>query len=221
MKKVSHLTTMASITEVKGEPAEPLEEVVVGEGRVLQIGTSVTPKIREGLIDFLLRNLEVFAWSHDDMPGISSEVMVHTLNVDPGVKPVKQKRRKFALERVEAVALEVEKLLKAQFIREVYYPEWLANVVLVEKSNGKWRMCMDFTDLNKACLKDSFPLPRIDALVDSTSGYELLSFMDAFSGYNQILMHPEDQEKTSFITDRGLYCYKVMPFDLKNAGATY
>jgi hypothetical protein len=82
-------------------------------------------------------------------------------------------------------------------------------------------MCVDFTDLNKACPKDSFPLPRIDALVDSTSGYKLLSFMDAFSGYNQILMHPEDRAKTAFITDRGLYCYKVMPFGLKNAGATY
>ena len=96
--------------------------------------------------------------------------------------------------------MEVEKLLKAQFIREVYYPDWLANVVLMKKSNGKWRMCVDFTDLNKAYPKDSFPLPRIDALVNSTSRYELLSFMDAFSSYNQILMHPEDQEKTLFIT---------------------
>ena len=80
---------------------------------------------------------------------------------------------------------------------------------------------MDFIDLNKACPKDSFPLPRIDALVDSTSRYELLSFMDAFSSYNQIFIHHEDQEKTSFITDQGLYCYKVMPFGLKNARATY
>jgi len=111
--------------------------------------------------------------------------------------------------------------LKARFIREVDYPEWLANVVLVKKSNGKWRMCVDFTDLNKACPKDSFPLPRIDLLVDSTSGHELLSFMDAFSGYNQIYMEEADQEKTAFITDRGLYCYKMMPFGLKNARATY
>jgi hypothetical protein len=137
------------------------------------------------------------------------------------MKPVKQKRRKFAPERVEAITVEVEKLLKAQFIEEVYYPDWLANVVLVKKSNGKWRMCVDFTDLNKACPKESFSLPRIDALVDSTSGYELLSFMDVFSGYNQIIMHPEDREKTTFITDRGLYYYKVMPFSLKNTGATY
>ena len=82
-------------------------------------------------------------------------------------------------------------------------------------------MCVDFTDLNKACPKDSFPLPRIDQLVDSTAGHKLLTFMDAFSGYNQIKMDEEDQKKTAFITSQGLYCYKVMPFGLKNAGATY
>ena len=114
---------------------------------------------------------------------------------------------------------DVNKLLSAGFIREVYYPDWLANVVLVKKVYGKWRMCMDFTDLNKTCPKDSFPLPRIDQLVDSTAG--LLMFMDAFSGYNQIKMAEEDQEKTTFITSQGLYCYKVMPFGLKNAGTTY
>ena len=103
----------------------------------------------------------------------------------------------------------------------MYYPEWLANVVLVKKANGKWRMCVDFTDLNKACPKDSFPLPRIDQLVDSTVGHKLLTFMDAFPGYNQIKMVEEDQKKTAFITNQGLYCYKVMPFRLKNEGATY
>ncbi|KAI5315154.1 hypothetical protein L3X38_044330 [Prunus dulcis] len=93
--------------------------------------------------------------------------------------------------------------------------------VMVRKSTGGWRMCQDYTDLNKSCPKDSFPLPRIDQLVDATAGHELLSFMDAYSGYNQILMHPPDSEHTAFITDKGLYCYNVMPFGLKNAGATY
>ena len=91
----------------------------------------------------------------------------------------------------------------------------------MKKANGKWRMCVDFMDLNKACPKDSFPLPRIDQLVDSTAGHKLLTFMDAFSGYNQIKMTEEDQEKTTFITSQGFYCYKVMSFGLKNAGATY
>ena len=111
--------------------------------------------------------------------------------------------------------------LACDFIKESFYPSWLSNLVLVKKPNGKWRTCVDFTDLNKACPKDSFPLPRIDQLVDATSGNQLLGFMDAFSGYNQIPMHVPDPEHTSFIMVQGLYCYKVMPFRLKNARATY
>ena len=98
----------------------------------------------------------------------------------------------FALERDQAIAEEVRKLQEASFIREVYYPDWLTNVVMVKKASGKWRMCVDFTDLNKAFPKDSYPLPRVDVLVDSTARHQLLSFMDAFSGYNQIRMHEDD-----------------------------
>jgi len=116
---------------------------------------------------------------------------------------------------------ETEKLLRAGHIREIQYPEWLVNVVLVKKANGKWRMCVDFTDLNKVCLKDSYPLPRIDALVDNASGCRLLSFLDAFSGFNQIMMHLRDECKTTFMTESSCSCYKAMPFGLKNAGATY
>ena len=116
---------------------------------------------------------------------------------------------------------EVDKLLKAGFINEARYPDWLANVVMVKKTNGKWMMCVDFTDLIKTCPNDSFPLPRIDQLMDATAGHGLLSLMDAYSGYNQRRMDELDQENTAFITYRGLYCYKVMPFGLKNARATY
>ena len=155
------------------------------------------------------------------MPSIDNKVIELKLNVDPTRKPIQQKWRVFAPKRNKAIVNEVEKLLTAGFIREVYYPKWLANVVMVKKSNGKWRMCVDFTNLNRACPKDSFPLPKIDQLVDSTASHELLTFMDAFSGYNQIRMNEEDQEKTAFVTSQGLYCYRVMPFGLKNAGATY
>ena len=106
----------------------------------------------------------------------------------------------FAQERDRAIAKEVRKLLEADFIREVYYPDWLANMVMVKKANGKWRMCVDFTNLNKAYPKDSYPLPRIDTMIDSTARHQLLSFMDAFSGYNHIKMKKADQEKTSFVT---------------------
>ena len=102
-----------------------------------------------------------------------------------------------------------------------YYSNWLANVVLIKKANGKWKMCVDFTNLNKACPKDSFLLPRINQLMYSTAGHKLLTFMDAFLGYNQIKMAKEDREKTAFITSQGLYYYKVIPFGQKNAGATY
>ena len=155
------------------------------------------------------------------MGGVDPVVITHKLKVNPSCKPVKQKIRSFAPERQKAINEEVGKLLQAQAIREVEYSEWLANVVLVIKANDKWRLCIDFTDLNKACPKDSFPLPWIDLIVDATAGHEFLSFMDAFSGYNQISMDPSDQEKTSFVTARGTYCYRVMPFGLKNAGATY
>ena len=127
----------------------------------------------------------------------------------------------FALEQDQAIAEEVHKLQDVGFIKEVYYPDWLANMVMVKKANRKWRMCMDFIDLNKACPKDRYPLLQVDVLVDSTTQHQLLSFMDAFSSYNQIKMDDADQEKTSFVTSQGLFCYKVMPFGLKNAGATY
>lgn len=105
--------------------------------------------------------------------------------------------------------------------KEVNYPKWLANVMLVKKTNGKWRMCINFMDLNKACPKSSYTLPRIDQLVDAIAGYELLSFMDAFSGFKQICMVPEDEEKSTFMTDRDLFCYRIMSFGLKNVGVTY
>uniref|UniRef100_A0A2N9EWG4 Uncharacterized protein n=1 Tax=Fagus sylvatica TaxID=28930 RepID=A0A2N9EWG4_FAGSY len=183
--------------------------------KTTSIGTKMDRTIREALISFLKSNLDVFAWTHDDMPGIDPTTICHKLNVDPSIRPIKQKRRVFAPDRNQAISDEVEKLLTAGFIREVFYPDWLANVVMVKKANGKWRMCVDFTDLNKACPKDSFPLPRIDQLVDSTAGHRLLTFMDAFSGYNQIMMDDADQEKTSFITSKGLFCYKVMPFRIE------
>ncbi|KAL5571672.1 hypothetical protein UlMin_021269 [Ulmus minor] len=224
VRKFDELDPREPSMEQHGEPVEELEEIPLFEDdltKTCKIGSSLTGQLRTDLINFLRDHCDVFAWSHEDMPGIDPKVIVHRLNIDPSFRPVKQKRRTFNAERYMAINTEVDKLLKADFIREANYPEWIANVVLVKKANGNWRVCVDFTDLNKACPKDSFPLPRIDQLVDATARHELLSFMDAYSGYNQIRMHQPDQEHTAFLTDQGLYCYKVMPFGLKNAGATY
>ena len=169
------------------EPTEVLEDVLLQENdpeKFTRIGTSMKEKVKKDLVQFLRKSVDVFAWSHDDMLGIDPNVITHRLNVYPSSKPVRQKKRVFAPERDKAIKEKVQKLTTAQFILEVYYPNWLANVVMVKKANGKWRMCIDFTDLNKACPKDSYPLPHNDQLVDSTAGHKLLSFMDAFSRYN-------------------------------------
>ena len=206
------------------EPVEKLEEILLDDfklNRKTKIGTLTNPAVRQVLTTFLRNNRDVFAQSHEDMPRIDPSIMVHRLNVLPSFPPIQQKKWVFALEQDQAIAEEVRKLQEASFIREVYYPDCLANIVMVKKASGKWRMCVDFTDLNKACPKDNYPLPRVDVLVDSMAQYQLLSFMDAFSSYDQIQMHEDDQEKTSFVTSQGLFCYKVMPFGLKNAGAMY
>jgi hypothetical protein len=155
------------------------------------------------------------------MPGIPREVAEHSLDILPNARAVQQRLRRFDEEWRRAIGAELRKLLEAGFIKEVFHPTWLANPVLVKKKNGKWRMCIDYTSLNKACPKVPFPLPRIDQIVDSTAGCELLCFLDAYSGYHQIKMKESDQLATSFITPFGTFCYVTMPFGLRNTGATY
>jgi len=155
------------------------------------------------------------------MPGVPRNLIEHSLNVSKTTRPIKQKLLWFARDKKEAIRTEVPRLLAAGFIKEVYHPGWLANPVLVRKKNNEWRMCVDYTDLNKHCHKDPFGLPHIDEVVDSMARCELLSFIDCYSGYLQISLKEDDQIKTSFITPFGAYCYTTMSFGLKNARATY
>lgn len=150
------------------------------------------------------------------MKGLNPDIMVHRLNADPSFKPVGQKNRTFATEKNQVTMEEVQKLLKTGFIREVQYPTWLSNVVLVKKHSGKWRMCVYFKDLNKACPKNNYPFSKIDQLVDATTGHEMLSFMDTYFRYNQVKMASRDEKNTFFITYNGTYYYMVMPFELRN-----
>ena len=169
---------------VQPTPSKELEPVQLDDQleHLVYIGPKLADDVKNLVINFLRQNMEVFAWKQEDMGAIDPVVITHRMNVSSSFKPVKQKRRSFAPKRQKAINEEVGKLLQAGAIREFEYPNWLANVVLVKKANGKWRLCIDFTDINKACPKDSFPLPRIDLIVDVTAGHELLSFMDAFSG---------------------------------------
>ncbi|XP_011093333.1 uncharacterized protein LOC105173330 [Sesamum indicum] len=211
----------------KMERIEPLEEYkevkLISENfqKTTRIGSQMTKEMETMMIDFLRNNNDLFAWRPSDFQGINPKVIVHRLNIDSQVKPVKQKKRVFGVKRNRIIEEEVNKLLQAGFVREVQYTTWLSNVVIVPKAAGKWRMCTDYTDLNKACPKDPYPLLRIDLLVDSTARCALFSMMDAYQGYHQIFMTKDDAEKTAFVTEKGVYCYNVMPFRLKNAGATY
>ncbi|XP_068461731.1 uncharacterized protein [Phaseolus vulgaris] len=211
------------INDERIEPKEETTVVVLGqdEKQCTYVSGSLPKELLSKFITVLRNNKDLFAWKPSDIPGIDPKVVCHKLSVCQEARPVSQKRRKLGEERRKAAIEETEKLMQAGFIKEAQYTTWLSNVVLVKKPNGKWRMCTDYTDLNKACPKDTYPLPNIDRLVDGASGQEMMSFLDAYSGYNQIQMYEPDVPKTAFTTDTANYCYKVMPFGLKNAGATY
>ncbi|XP_022861738.1 uncharacterized protein LOC111382100 [Olea europaea var. sylvestris] len=150
-----------------GKPVEELEGVQVctdDPSKELQVRRELQPSTQSKIVAFLRQNLDVFAWFHGDMRGIDRKIICHKL----------------------------QKLLHNDFLREAKYPKWVANSVLVKKHNRDWRVYIDFTNLNKACPKDNFPLPRIYQMVDATAGHEPLSFMDAYSRYNQIPMYGPD-----------------------------
>ena len=155
------------------------------------------------------------------MPGLDPGLVVHTLNVDPKVKPEAQSTKVFHTEIEEQIVKEVQKLLTAGFIKPIQHPQWLSNIVLLRKKNWQIRCFVDFRNLNRACPKDKFSLPNMDLLIDSVARNAMFSFMDRFSEYNQIRMVPKATEKNTFKTPIGNFYYTMMPFGLKNAGVTY
>lgn len=173
------------------------------------------------MIEFLRANTDVFACEPADLTRINPAIAAHCLNIILEAKPVKQKRRHLGQVKDEIIEKEVRRLLEAGHIRQINFPVWLSNAVLVKNAENKWRMSVDFRDLNKVCPKDHYPLPRIDQFVGFMKGCEMLSMMDASLGYHQIALHEADKPKLIFFTSIGTYYYKVMPFGLKNTGATY
>ena len=154
--------------------------ILSDDDKSFRIGASMRDKDRVEMLLFLVRNMDVFAWNLYEVPRVDPEFIVHKLNVDPLFISKKQRPRRLAKEHVETVRQEVKRLKEAGAIKEIFFPKWLANTVVVKKKNGKWRVCVDFTDLNQACPKDPFPMPKIDQLVDATYGHPRMSFLDAF-----------------------------------------
>ena len=173
---------------------EDLEKVVIGDDqeRFFQVGAQIPLLEKKQFVDLLRSNVDVFAWDAYETLGLDPNFICHPLNVNPSITPKRQPLRRLSREHVEAVKSEVTKLKQAGAIKEVFYPQWLANTVVVKKKTGKWRMCVDFTNLNRTCPKDSFPMPRIDQLVNATVGHPRMSFLDAFQGYHQIPLALDD-----------------------------
>lgn len=221
----TEIEKMLDQEEMTMEPQqEPIERVNLGtieDPKEVKVNGNLPSELKERMITLLAEYMDVFAWSYQDMPGLDTDIVVQKLPIKPDSKPVKQKLRRMKPDVLLKIKEKVKRQFEAGFLEVVEYPEWVANIVPVPKKDGKVRMCVDYRDLNRASPKDDFPLPHIDMLVDNTAGNHMFSIMDGFSGYNQIKLFWDDKEKTCFITLWGTFCYKVMPFGLKNAGATY
>nr|GEU69808.1 reverse transcriptase domain-containing protein [Tanacetum cinerariifolium] len=181
-------------------------------GQTMAIGKKLPTNVKRKLQDLLRSNTNIFTWTYANMIGISRTIMVegkpfnieHGLNKHKHIEPVKQKKRSLAPYQNEAICKEVEELMKADILREVKYQTWVSNLVMVKKDNGKWKMCIDFIDVNKACPKDYYPLPEDNQKIESLSKFGLKFFLDAYKGYHQIQMAKGDEEKMDFFTKKGL-----------------
>ncbi|GKE53085.1 reverse transcriptase domain-containing protein, partial [Tanacetum coccineum] len=183
--------------------------------------STLTKEGRKKLCSLLRQNLDIFSWKPADMTGVPHHIVEHRLNAHEGCFLVRQKKRRQAPKRNKAICEEVEKLVNDGIIKEVHYHSWLSNPVMVKKHDNSWRMCVDFKDLNKACPKDGYPLPKIDWKVESLRVHPFKYFLDVYKEYHQIKIAKEDKEKPTFITSQGIFYYSKMPFGLKNARATY
>src|ERR1044072_791465 len=215
-----------SISTKRLQAQDPLEEVDLGDGEIKRptyISANIDPDLKSEMVCLLKEFKDCFAWDYNEMPGLSRDLVEHRLPIRQDKRPVKQAPRRFAPEVVLKIKEEIERLLRSKFIRTARYVDWLANVVPVIKKNGTLRVCIDFRDLNAATPNDEYPMPVADMLVDSAAGHEYLSLLDGYSGYNQIFIAEEDVPKTAFRCPGALGTYEwvVIPFDLKNAGATY
>ncbi|GJV72171.1 putative nucleotidyltransferase, ribonuclease H [Tanacetum coccineum] len=228
-------------TNKEGDPegpleSKPLEKVVIYDDYPVQSVTirgNLSAEYRSRLIEILQKHVDAFAWTPADMTGIPSFIAEHELKTYPHIEPegsmlnslhetpINKKTVSIAQTEESSKRKKGVEWLKDVIVRRVRYPTWVANPVLVKKLDGSWRMCIDFKDLNKSCPKDLYPLPEIDWKIESLMGIKYKCFLDAYKGYHQIQITKKDEEKTTFHTDEGVFCYTKMPFRLKNARATY
>nr|GEU55501.1 reverse transcriptase domain-containing protein [Tanacetum cinerariifolium] len=219
--------TVLSVGEAGEETKQDKKTLTIKQ--IVTIGKQLPEHFKKELRNLLRANADIFAWTNTDMTGISRTITIdekpfkteHKLNEYSHIKPIKQNKRSLGPDCNAAACKEAEELTKAGILRKVKHQTWVANPVMVKKNDGGWRMCVDFTDINKACPKDCYPLPEINWKIESLAEFSLKCFLDAYKGYHQIQMAKGDEDKTAFFVGEGVFCYGKMPFGLKNAGATY
>eukprot|EP00253_Pinus_taeda_P002517 PITA_02517 len=189
-------------------------------GKTLNINANLTSEQETKLIHMLRKYKEAFAWDYPDMKGIDPQLCTHNIYIERDARPIRQPQRRLNPHLKEVVKAELQKLLDVNFIYPISDSKWVSPLVVVPKKNGKWRICVDYRELNKATQKDHFPLPFIDQVLDTLAGKKFFFFLDGFSGYNQMQIAPEDQDKTTFTCPWGTFVYRVLPFGLCNAPAT-
>ena len=203
---------------------EYVEDVNVGtkeEPRIVKLSTKLSAKAKEKYVNLLKEYLEVFAWSNDDLKLYDTSVIRHTIPLKENEKPFKQKLRRVNPLLLPLIEKEISKLFDAKIIFCPRHSRWLANIVPVRKKNGEIRLCIEFRNLNRVSLKDNYPLPKMDHILQKVVGAHRISTLDGFLGYNQILVHPDDKENTTFTTPWGMFMYAKMPYGIMNVGATF
>jgi hypothetical protein len=189
--------------------------------RLVKLSKYLSPEIKIKYAELLRKYKDVFPWSYDKLRTYDTTIMEHKIPLKPGVKPFKQKLKQINPILLPIIEKEVKKLLDAKIIVPMRYSESVANLVLVKKKNSEIRLCVDFGNLNRSSLKDNYPLPNMDHVLEKVVGDNIMSMIDGFSDYNQIAVHQDDKEKTAFTTPWGTFMYDKMPFGLMNARETF
>jgi ribonuclease HI len=189
--------------------------------RMVKLSRKLPEKQRDRYVNLMKQFSDVFSWSYEDLKVFDTEIMQHKIPLKPGSKPFKKKSRQFNPLLLPIIEKELKRLLNAKIIVPLRYSEWVANLVPVRKKNGEIRLCVDFRNLNRCSLKDNYPLPKMDHILQRVVGAKRISMLDGYSGYNQISVMEEDKKKTTFTTPWGTFMYEKMPFGLMNAGATF
>jgi hypothetical protein len=207
--------------EAHGQEVEECNIGTEEKPRMVKLSKSLPPEQKLKYIELFKEYSDVFAWGYEDLKAYDTSIIQHRIPIKEDQKPFRQKLRRINPKLLPLIEKEIKKMYDAKIIVPLRFSKWVSNLVPTRKKTGEIRLCIDFRNLNKVSLKDNYPLPKMDHLLQRVVGSSRISLLDGFSGYNQVLVHPDDQDKTAFTTPWGTFMYVKMPFGLMNAGATF